>query len=124
MESTLEIPSNMKTGLSSLFERGVFVFNSNVAKQPIVIPMAKNIRLLYILIWFLIMEELKELVKIKIAQLFNWMDMSDIVDLQNNILDEVCEDVMDSTDYPLNYNDSDIEIAISRVIINLTSIGK
>jgi hypothetical protein len=70
------------------------------------------------------MEELKELVKIKIAQLFNWMDMSDIVDLQNNILDEVCEDVMDSTDYPLNYNDSDIEIAISRVIINLTSIGK
>jgi hypothetical protein len=70
------------------------------------------------------MEELKELVKIKIAQLFNWMDISDIVDLQNNILDEVCEDVMDSTDYPLNYNDSDIEIAISRVIINLTSIGK
>jgi hypothetical protein len=70
------------------------------------------------------MEELKELVKIKIAQLFNWMDMSDIVDLQNNILDEVCEDVMDSTDYPLNYNDSDIEIAISRVIIRLTSIGK
>ena len=56
------------------------------------------------------MEELKELVKIKIAQLFNWMDMSDIVDLQNNILDEVCEDIMDSTDYPLNYNDSDIEI--------------
>lgn len=70
------------------------------------------------------MEELKELVKIKIAQLFNWMDISDIVDLQNNILDEVCEDVMDSTDYPLNYNDSDIEIAISRVIIRLTSIGK
>jgi hypothetical protein len=70
------------------------------------------------------MEELKELVKIKIAQLFNWMDMSDIVDLQNNILDAVCEDVMDSTDYPLNYNDSDIEIAITRVIINLTSIGK
>jgi hypothetical protein len=70
------------------------------------------------------MEELKGLVKIKIAQLFNWMDISDIVDLQNNILDEVCEDVMDSTDYPLNYNDSDIEIAISRVIINLTSIGK
>lgn len=70
------------------------------------------------------MEELKELVKIKIAQLFNWMDMSDIVDLQNNILDEVCEDIMDSTDYPLNYNDSDIEIAITRVIINLTSIGK
>ena len=70
------------------------------------------------------MEELKGLVKIKIAQLFNWMDMSDIVDLQNNILDEVCEDVMDSTDYPLNYNDSDIEIAISRVIIKLTAIGK
>jgi hypothetical protein len=70
------------------------------------------------------MEELKELVKIKIAQLFNWMDMSDIVDLQNNITEEVCEDVMDSTDYPLNYNDSDIEIAISRVIINLTAIGK
>jgi hypothetical protein len=70
------------------------------------------------------MEELKGLVKIKIAQLFNWMDISDIVDLQNNILDAVCEDVMDSTDYPLNYNDSDIEIAITRVIINLTSIGK
>jgi hypothetical protein len=70
------------------------------------------------------MEELKELVKIKIAQLFNWMDMSDIVDLQNNITEEVCEDVMDSTDYPLNCNDSDIETAISRVIINLTAIGK
>jgi hypothetical protein len=70
------------------------------------------------------MEELKELVKIKIAQLFNWMDISDIVDLQDNITEEVCEDIMDSTDYPLNYDDSDIEIAISRVIIKLTSIGK
>ena len=70
------------------------------------------------------MEELKELVKIKIAQLFNWMDISDIVDLQNNILDEVCDDVMETSDYPLNYNDSDIEIAITRVIINLTSMGK
>lgn len=70
------------------------------------------------------MEELKELIKIKIAQLFNWMEISDIVDLQNNILDEVCDDVMETSDYPLNYNDSDIETAISRVIINLTSIGK
>jgi hypothetical protein len=52
------------------------------------------------------------------------MDISDIVDLQDNITEEVCEDIMDSTDYPLNYDDSDIEIAISRVIINLTSIGK
>lgn len=70
------------------------------------------------------MEELKRLVKIKIAQLFNWMDISDVTKLQDNIIDEVCQDVMDTSDYPLNFNDSDIEIAITRVIINLTSIGK
>lgn len=70
------------------------------------------------------MEELKGLVNIKIAQLFNWMDISDVTKLQDNIIDEVCQDVMDTSDYPLNFNDSDIEIAITRVIINLTSIGK
>jgi hypothetical protein len=51
------------------------------------------------------------------------MDLDEISEIQDNILEEVCEDVMETSDYP-NYNDSDIRIAIKRVIINLTSMGK
>jgi len=69
------------------------------------------------------MEELREQVKAMIGKMFQWWEASDVADLTANIIDEVCEDVIDTSDYP-NYNDSDLRIAIKRTIINLTSIGK
>jgi hypothetical protein len=69
------------------------------------------------------MEELEKRVKREIGLAFSWMDLDEISEIQDNILEEVCEDVMETSDYP-NYNDSDIRIAIKRVIINLTSMGK
>ena len=58
-----------------------------------------------------------------IYQMFSDWDISDAGDLCCNIIDEVVEDVMETSDYP-DYNDSDLRIAIKRTIINLTSIGK
>jgi hypothetical protein len=55
--------------------------------------------------------------------MFSDWDISDACDLCCNIIDEVCEDVMETSDYP-EYNDSDIRIAVKRTIIKLTSIGK
>ena len=69
------------------------------------------------------MEELEKRVKREIGLAFSWMDLDEISEIQDNILEEVCEDVMETSDYP-NYNDSDIRMAIKRVIINLTSMGK
>jgi hypothetical protein len=69
------------------------------------------------------MEELREQVKAMIGKMFQWWEASDVADLTANIIDEVCEDVINTSDYP-NYNDSDLRIAIKRTIINLTSIGK
>ena len=68
-------------------------------------------------------EELREQVKAMIGKMFQWWEASDVADLTANIIDEVCEDVINTSDYP-NYNDSDLRIAIKRTIINLTSIGK
>jgi hypothetical protein len=53
---------------------------------------------------------------------FDW-DISDTSEVCCNIIDEVCKDVMETSDYP-NYNDSDIRMAVKRTIIKLTSIGK
>jgi hypothetical protein len=69
------------------------------------------------------MEELREQVKAMIGKMFQWWEASDVADLTANIIDEVCEDVINTSDYP-NYNDSDLRISIKRTIINLTSIGK
>jgi hypothetical protein len=69
------------------------------------------------------MEELREQVKAMIGKMFQWWEASDVADLTVNIIDEVCEDVINTSDYP-NYNDSDLRISIKRTIINLTSIGK
>ena len=65
------------------------------------------------------MEELKKQVKREIGLAFSWMDLSDIAELQENLMDSVCDDVMESSDYP-NYNDSDIRIAITRVLKEVT----
>lgn len=68
------------------------------------------------------MEELKKQVKREIGLAFSWMDLSDIAELQENLMERVCEDVMESSDYP-NYNDSDIRIAITRILKEVTKIG-
>lgn len=68
-------------------------------------------------------EELRENAEKMIYQMFSNWDISDISSLCCNIIDEVCQDVMETSDYP-DYNDSDLRIAIKRTIINLTSIGK
>ena len=66
------------------------------------------------------MEELEKQVKREIGLAFSWMDLSDIAELQNNLTDRVCEDVVETSDYP-NYNDSDIRISITRVLKEATN---
>ena len=68
-------------------------------------------------------EELKDNVDRVIYEMFSDWDVSEAVNLRCNIIDEVIEDVIETSDYP-DYNDSDIRIAIKRTIINLTGIGK
>ena len=68
-------------------------------------------------------EKLRENAKKMIHKLFQWWEPEDVAALCDNILDEVCEDVMETSDYP-HYNDDDLRIAIKRTIINLTGIGK
>ena len=63
------------------------------------------------------MEELRQNVWKQILSLFQWWDYSEISSIQNAILDDVCKDVVETSDYP-NYNDSDIRIAIKRAIVN------
>lgn len=65
------------------------------------------------------MEELKKEVKREIGLAFSWMDISDIAELQDNLMDRVCKDVMETSDYP-NHNDSDIRMAIVRVLKEVT----
>ena len=67
--------------------------------------------------------KLREDVRQAIYAMFQWWEHDEVADLCANIIDEVCEDVMETSDYP-NYNDSDLRIAIKRTIINLTSVGK
>ena len=68
-------------------------------------------------------EELRKGIENEMCQMFRDWDFSDVNDLYSNIIDEVCQDVMETSDYP-DYNNSDLRIAIKRVIINLTGIGK
>lgn len=68
------------------------------------------------------MEKLKKQIKREILLLFSWMDLSDIAELQENLTDRVCNDVIETSDYPY-YNDSDIRIAIARVLKEVTKIG-
>lgn len=63
-------------------------------------------------------KELMRAVNNEIISLFAWMGFDDVSTIQDSILKEVCEDVMETSDYP-NYNDSDIRIAIGRAIIKL-----
>jgi len=68
-------------------------------------------------------EKLHQDVENVIYDMFSDWDISDAGELCCNIIDEVCDDVIETSDYP-EYNDSDIRIAVKRTIINLTSIGK
>lgn len=68
------------------------------------------------------MEKLKKQIKREILLLFSWMDLSDIAELQENLTDRVCNDVVETSDYPY-YNDSDIRISIARVLKEVTKIG-
>jgi hypothetical protein len=63
------------------------------------------------------MEELRQNVWKQILNLFQWWDYSEISSIQNAILDDVCKDVVETSDSP-NYNDSDIRISIKRTIVN------
>jgi hypothetical protein len=68
-------------------------------------------------------EKLRQDAENVIYDMFSDWDISDAGELCCNIIDEVCEDVIETSDYP-EYNDSDIRMAVKRTIINLTSIGK
>lgn len=64
--------------------------------------------------------KLREDVRQAIYAMFQWWERDEVAGLCVNIIDEVCEDVKEISDY----NDSDLRIAIKRTIINLTSVGK
>ena len=68
-------------------------------------------------------EKLRQDAENVIYDMFSDWDISDAGELCCNIIDEVVEDVIETSDYP-EYNDSDIRIAVKRTIIKLTSIGK
>ena len=63
------------------------------------------------------MEELKKEVRKHIGSLFQWWESAEVAEIEDAIVDEVCDDVIETSDYP-NHNSSDIRIAIKRVIIN------
>ena len=63
------------------------------------------------------MEELRKDVSKEIRILFREWDSSEIEDIKDLILDDVCDDVVETSGYP-DYNDSDIRIAIKRTILN------
>lgn len=64
--------------------------------------------------------KLREDVRLAIYTMFQWWERDEVASLCANIIDDVCEDVKETSDY----NDSDLRIAIKRTIINLTSVGK
>ena len=72
------------------------------------------------------MNDLRENVKNVITQMFNNWDCSEITELVDNITEDVVEDVIETSDFPFNghYNNSDIEMAVKRVILKLTQLGK
>lgn len=72
------------------------------------------------------MNDLRENVKNVITRMFNSWDCSEITELVDNITEDVVEDLSETSGFSFNghYNDSDIEIAVKRVILRLTQIGK
>ena len=72
------------------------------------------------------MNDLRKNVESVIAQMFYDWDCSEITELVDNITDDVVEDVIETSDFSFNghYNDSDIRIAIKRVILKLTQLGR
>jgi hypothetical protein len=67
-------------------------------------------------------EKLREVAEKTIHEMFSDWDDSEIADLCANIIDEVCEHI--SNENYQDCNEDDIENAVKRVIINLTSMGK
>jgi len=60
--------------------------------------------------------ELRKKIEREIANLFKGWDASDIASITERVMDDVIDDIVETTDYP-NYNDSDIRIAIKRTIL-------
>ena len=63
------------------------------------------------------MDELKNAIRIVIAQMFSTWDLSDIERVYDSICDEVADDVIETSNFPL-FHDSDIRIAVKRVILS------
>ena len=65
-------------------------------------------------------EKLGKRIECEVALLFIEWDLSDIDSIYERIVDDVIKDIEETSDYP-NYNDSDIRIAVKRVIIDKLS---
>ena len=63
------------------------------------------------------MEELRKNIESVITEMFSNWDCSEIAEIIDNIGDEVAADVMETSDYSC-YNDSDISIAVKRVVLS------
>ena len=60
--------------------------------------------------------ELRECMKREVANLFSGWDADEISSITERISDDVIDDVVETSDYP-NYNDSDVRIAIKRIVL-------
>lgn len=61
-------------------------------------------------------KELRNCIKREIANLFNGWELDVIASITERIIDEVVEDVIETSNYP-KCNDSDVRIAIKRVVL-------
>jgi hypothetical protein len=61
-------------------------------------------------------KELRNCIKREIANLFNGWGLDVIASITERIIDEVVEDVIETSNYP-KCNDSDVRIAIIRVVL-------
>lgn len=67
--------------------------------------------------------QLQDNVRRAMYTMFPSWDSDERNELCNNIIDMVCEDVIETSDYP-NYNGSDISLGIKRAILACTGVCK
>lgn len=62
-------------------------------------------------------KELRVIIINEILNLFSGWDMCDIATIEETIIDDVIEDLLETSNYPC-FNNSDIRISIKRVLIS------
>ncbi len=61
--------------------------------------------------------ELKKQIEVVIAQMFSNWDCSEVAQITDAISEDVEDDIKETSDYPF-HNDSDVRIAVKRVVLS------